>query len=186
MGQRLLPKIQVTVKIVLVVILVLTTNSSLFSATPKWFSKLKQIKLLTTTRQEVEKLFDSPKVTDTYEWDGRKVIEYKLKEGELTIVYSRGKCSETNKEGYDVDKDVVIDLDMNLKKDISISELKLDLNGFDRTEIYDLPGVFEYRNENLGEYYAANEFYKDGSKKIRKIQFFSSKSQENLKCKKTQ
>jgi hypothetical protein len=145
---------------------------------PKWYSKLRQIKPLITTKQEVEKLFNYPKVTDAYEGIWSNSVDYKLKEGELSISYSQGRCSETNKDnGYDVAKDVVIDVDLYLKKEVSISALSLDLSNFEKTEISDLPNLFTYRNEDLGEYY-------NGSlEKIRDIHFFPSKEQEKLACK---
>lgn len=126
-------------------------NSSLYSATPKWFSKLNQIKLLTTTRQEVEKLFGYPEITYTSKGRWNETIEYKLKEGQLSVDYSLEKCSETNKDGYDVDKDVVIDIYMDLKEDVSISKLGLDLSKFEKSAISDLVGVFTYTNDDSGE-----------------------------------
>ncbi|HEX8247642.1 MAG TPA: hypothetical protein VF599_05705 [Pyrinomonadaceae bacterium] len=164
------------------VILILTLNSSLYGAAPAWFSKLKQIELLKTTRQNVEELLGRPKITDAYESRLGQVVEYKLKAGELTVLYSLGRCSKNSEQEYDVEKNVIIDLEMNLTKAVSISTLGLDLNDFNKTEIRDLRGVFDYRNEDSGEHYLMNEFYKDGTQKIQKIEFFPSKSQEKLKC----
>lgn len=175
--ERFLPEIQEILRMTMMAIIILI-SSSVISAQPMWYSKLRQIKLMVNARQEVEKLLNFPRVADTYEWDGRKVVEYKIKEGELTIVYSRGKCSETNKNGYDVEKNIVIDIDFDLKKEINISRLDLNLEKYEKKEISDLVGVFNYTNKDLGEYYIGT------SNTIKNIRFFPSKEQEGLSCKK--
>jgi len=86
--ERFLSKIQKTLKLFLALALMSAIGSSAFSAQPEWYSKLRQIKPLVTTRQEVEELFGHPKISDDYESRVGRAIEYKLKDGELSIVYS--------------------------------------------------------------------------------------------------
>jgi hypothetical protein len=174
-------------KLILLIVFVSTFNSfAVAGAAPKWYSKLRQIKLMETTRQEIEKLFDNPRVIDTSDgWSGRGV-EYRLKEGELDVTYSLGKCVGKTEYVYDVEKDVITDLHLNLKKFVNISALSLDLRNFEKTEIYDIRGVFEYRNEDTGEQYMTSEYFRDGSIQIRSLEIFPSARQESLACKNIQ
>lgn len=168
-------------------ILVITLISMLIvfvnAATPKWYLKLRQIKLMETKQEQIEKLFNYPKVIDSYDGEIGRSIKYQLKEGELSVVYSLGKCVGNSNYVYNVEKNVITKLDFDLKKYVSFSKLNLDLRSFDRTEVSDLPGMFDYRNESLGEHYFASNSLKNGTKEIREIQFFPSESQEKLQCK---
>lgn len=175
--EQLLSKIQVTVKLFLTAFLILTINLSAHSKTPKWYLKLKQVKLMVTTKQEVEKLFNYPEATNTFDGEWSKNIDYNLKEGKLSVSYSQGKCSEVNTDGYNVEKDVVIGITMYLEEEVSISKLALDLSNFDKREISDLVGVFTYVNENSGEWFNGT------SRKLNDFKLFPSKSKEHLKCK---
>lgn len=175
--EQLLSKIQITVTVFLIVVFILVTNLFASNTKPKWFSKLRQIELLVTTRQEIEKLFNYPEVVNAFEGESSKRVKYRLKEGELFISYSQGICSKTNKDGYDVEKDVVINFSMYLENEVRISKLNLDLSNFKKTAISDLVGVFTYRNEDLGEDYSGT------SQKIKEITFFPTKEQEKLNCK---
>lgn len=155
---------------------------SIYGAPPEWFIKLKQIKILESTRQEIETLFNHPKIT--YESVGQETVsvEYALKQGELYVSYSLGKCSEQSEYSYDVEKDVVTRVDIDLKKHINISKLGLDLNGFKKSGISDLPGIFTYRNEDLGEYHQTGEYFKNGVVKVKNLEFFPSSSKQKLAC----
>lgn len=177
MGQPI-SKIQESVKLLFAIALICAMSFPTYSAKLAWFSKLNQIKLLTTTREEVEKLFGYPTITYKSKGKWNETIEYKLKEGQLTVDYSLGKCSETNKEGYNVEKDVVIDVDIRLKKEVSIAKLNLDLGKFDKREIDDLPGLFTYANADFSERFTGN------SEKLRDFTISPSKEQkEKFSCK---
>lgn len=178
--------IKKTVQPFLIIIFILSTILFAYSTQPKWYSKLRKIKVLKTTREDIEKLFGHPQITYVFQGHFTNLVEYKLKEGQLSIAYSLGKCSEINKPGYgyDVAKDVVIDVDLDLEKTVDISKLQIDSSDFDKAEISDIVGVFTYRNESIGEYYTIGEYHKDNKKELRNIQFFPSENQENLACKK--
>src|SRR3954464_1185825 len=98
------------VELFLIFVFISATNAAALNSKPKWYSKLRQIKLMITTRQEVEKLFDHPKVTYTYDGAVGRSVEYKIKEGRLSVVYSLGKCSKASDYGYDVERDMVINV----------------------------------------------------------------------------
>lgn len=176
--EQFLSKIQKqTIGFFLIIVIILAVSVFAYSIEPKWFSNLRQVKPMITTKQEVEKLFDYPKVRYTFDGEWSKKVDYILKEGELSVFYSQGRCSEMKTEGYDVEKYIVIDIDMDLKKEVSISKLNLDLSRFEKTEINDLIGVFSYVNEDSGEWVTGT------TRKISSFKRFPAKSQENLKCK---
>jgi len=64
-----------------------------------------------------------------------------------------------------------------LKKAVKVSKLNLDLSSYDKREISDLVGIFNYVSEDLGEYYTGT------SDTIRSIWLFPSREQEMLNCK---
>lgn len=176
---RILSKIQKnTIILFLSVVFILVMGSFAYGKEPQWYSKLRQIKVLITTREEFEKLFDYPRVIETSQGKTYKTVKYKLKSGELSVNYSLGKCIETNTEaGYNVSRDVVVRLYLNLNKEIKISKLGLDLSNFEKRENTDLVGIFTYGNEDIGERHLGT------SETISEIGIFPSKAQENLKCK---
>lgn len=180
----LLSKTQESGKLFTLTILFLFVTISSHGAEPKWYSKYKQIQILKTTKQEFEKLFNYPQITYTSQSHTSLWVEYKIKEGKITAFYSLGKCSEVNesKYGYDVNKDVLTSIDIDLQKPVDISKLGLNLQGFDKFEISDLPGVFEYSNPTIGERYITGEYFKNSSKKLTHIYWFPSESNEKLAC----
>ena len=63
--------------------------------------------------------------------------------------------------------------------------MKIDLSAFERNEIEDLPGIFEYRNELLGEYYLLSELKSNRAKKLKEIEFSPPIELESLRCQST-
>jgi hypothetical protein len=160
------------------IVLILGTNSIAYSQDPpKWFTKLRQIKPMTTTKQEIELDYGPGKSTKMF---GEKTYEYSHKEGNLIILYSSGKCSETNLKGYNVPRDVVVMVRMFLKKEfgVGINNLISDLREF-KKDRSDLLGSFVYTNDKTGEYYFGEPT------NIREIGFRATKEQwQKLDCEK--
>lgn len=152
---------------------------------PAWYKKIRTIKILETKRDALEKLFGYPKITYIDKSDYSDSVEYKIKDGELSASYSTGPCKDKNIVGYDVEKDIIIDFEITLrmKNAVTIDDLGLDFTGFDRSEIYDLPGIFEYRNDVIGEYYQTRE-YGNLPKSVQKISYYPKTEQEKLQCSK--
>lgn len=74
-----------------------------------------------------------------------------MEDANLDITYSKGKCSENNKRGYDLEKDIVIGATLSFFDSVKISKLKLDLSKFTKTKLHsDLVGEFSYDSEDLG------------------------------------
>jgi len=160
----------------LVFLALLFLAGSVHAKPPGWFTKLNQIKLLESTRQEVEKNFGDPQITQQINGEFSRQIEYKLPVGSLTVSYSIGKCSpEKNTTGYDVDEDVVIRIYLLLFKDVKISDLKVDLSGFERYQESDSNAISYYNYENGIE-------FTGGKKTIRSIEYSIGDKYDYLDC----
>jgi hypothetical protein len=174
---RKISKIQNILKFLVLVTFTLTIHLSAYSKPPIWFSNLKQIRLFETTKEEVEKLFSYPKITYKFAGETGLSVEYELKEGQLTIEYSSEKCSEGSSYGYNVAKDIVTDVYMELDDPADISKFGFDLSKFHKEEVSDVKGLFTYSNEDSSEIITAS------SKELHNITFSPSKEQEKLACK---
>jgi hypothetical protein len=172
-------------RLIKLILLSFFLNLFVYGGVPRWYSNLKKIKIMETKRFEVEELFSFPKIVDSELGEFGNYVEYKLKIGILSVTYSNGNCSEKSGYGYDVAKDIVTDFELDLDKNVNNLKLGINLVGFERAEISDLPGMFNYRNEKLGEYYLTRENYKDGSIRLSHLEFFPSIAQESLTCENT-
>jgi len=179
MVERFDEKIRDTVKLFSVIALILVIVSLAYGRKPSWYTKFKQIKPLISTKQDIERIFKNPKIIFTYDEGWIKTIEYKLKEGRLSISYSTGKCKPGSEYGYNVNQDVVTDSDFTLENQVKITRLGLDLRNFEKGEIRDIIGTFIYSNEDLGESYVGT------SSEIKILKIFPTTAQESLACKKT-
>lgn len=120
-----------------------------YSQTPDWYGKLKQLRIAHTKREELEKIFGNPPVTQIRNGTWSQTVDYKLDDGNLFVDYSTGKCSERNKTGYDLDNGVVIGVSLLLFHDVKLSRLRLNLKLFEKYNASDT-NVFVYFNDELG------------------------------------
>ncbi len=116
---------------------------------PELYKSLKKVKVFTSTRQDVERLFKYQRHKELLEYDrdpslfpeddrdglidnpaGNYHVSYELGKADLDVIYSTGRCSENNKRGYDLEKDVVIDIELRFNKDIRVSKFDFDLTKF--------------------------------------------------------
>jgi hypothetical protein len=149
----------------------------LFGQTPEWYSRVKQIKLLETKRSEVEKLL--PPIDTIKESKGAVGISvgYRVARGvSMSVLYSSGYCMPDSQYGYDTDKDVVIGLEIMLRRPLEISRFDFDLSRFKKVEVDDVVGLFTYANEEDGQ-----ELY-GSSTKLSNIILSPAKKQEGLAC----
>jgi hypothetical protein len=122
---------------------------------PDWFLKLKQIKVFQSTRQDVERIFENPEAVYSSNRDGKEagwgeIIKYERPDGELQVFYSTGKCSEiTNPVGWDLDNDVVVNIEFEPTKPVKLSKFNLDLTTFKRSKEFDTEN-WDYISEQLG------------------------------------
>lgn len=116
----------------------------------KSYEKLKQIKLLRSEKKDVESLFAYTSKTEGSAKDGFLTVYYELGRAKLTVDYSTGRCSKhgtTN--GYDVDQNVVIGIDLFFYDEMDLSHIEFDLSDFESYEEPDNNAVI-YTNDQLG------------------------------------
>ncbi len=170
--------IRTSIKLWGVFFLIFLFNLSAYSSKPpKWFVNLQRVKLLETKRAEVEKIFGNPKTT--YDFDGNStglVIEYEIGVGRVSAVYSYGKCVKGSNYGYNVEKDVVTEIEISLNKEVRISSLGLDLSEFYRNEVSDVIGLFTYSNSD------GSKRFTGSTTKINDFSLHPTEKQEEISC----
>lgn len=81
-------------RLVLAFVFTLLISSTVFSQPPEWYQKLRQIKPMVSTRQDLENLFNSPEIERIFEGEWYKEIKYKIKDSNknrvLFATYSQG------------------------------------------------------------------------------------------------
>jgi hypothetical protein len=73
--------------------------------------------------------------------------EYSLEDVRVVVMYSSGNCDS---KGWNVPKDTVISLEVYLSVKPRVSDLQIDESKFQITEDPELPGIFQYDNEEEG------------------------------------
>ena len=133
-----------------IAILIFLFVNTCFAQEPVWLTQIKQVKLLKTTEKDVEKIFGKP--TERYtDW-----TEYKLREGQVTFTYSKGRCGENEDSNYDVAKGTVVGIYFYTPKYIKFKSLNVNLNGFKKKYETCLTNTFSYENRKLGIRYSVS------------------------------
>ena len=164
---------------------------SLSAQDPQWLAKMKQVKLLSHTYDDVLKILGKPS-DDTEE---KSLIEtFDFKQGEMTVLFASGQClvtpySDGKPLGWKVPEHTVIEAEFSFEKHLKPKNLKIDLDGFTRTPVKQSPDLtpddnrrasflFEWSNDDLG----IDLFEEYG--KISQVTFRPSKQFDYLDCKK--
>lgn len=151
-------------------------NLPAFGQMPKWFVRIKQIKLFETTRNDVEKLFDNPKITNSLRGSAGMSVDYKLNVGGLSITYSNGQCSKSTIYDYAVAADVVTSIELFLDSPVDIARLGLNIKHFEKVAIGDVEGLFNYSNESQGIYFVGDV------RRLHELEITPTPEQEKLFC----
>jgi len=144
--------------------------------TPAWYTTIKQIKLLETKRSEVEILLQPVEIIKTSQSVVGLSVDYRVKHASISVLYSHGKCMPNSEYGYDVFKDTVIEIEILLRKPLDISRFDFDLSKFEKSEVGDVIGLFNYTNEEDGQ-----ELYGTSSK-LSNIILSPTKKLQRLAC----
>jgi hypothetical protein len=131
--------------------------------------KIKSIKVMSSTRADVEKLLGKGK--DQGIWS-----KYRYEKEFVEITYSDGTCTR----GFLAPKDTVIEVSLDFREERKLSELKkkVNLKKLRMERSYDTADKV-YFDDELGIAYEANEVYKFWSS----ITFYPSKSYSGFACK---
>lgn len=147
-------------------------NLGALAQKPEWLKNLESIRLLESTRLEIENTFGPP-TNPSYKYHS----VYKLGEGRLSIEYSQGRCNEAKVKGWDVPELTVTRLFFFPRVSIRLEDLKMDFNGFQKSGPRDVPGAYGYGNDELGIDIDVNR-----KGEIEAIEFFPSKKYDKLRC----
>lgn len=152
---------------------------------PEWMVGLRQTKILISNRQEVEKVFKSPKIVretnrSIVEKNGWSLaVEYETMWGDLEAEYSTGNCAESKSIfGYDVPKGLLTRLTFWPDQLLSPESLSFEVANMERDMTDDVDGVVTYYH------YASGLRLGVTNGKVKLIEYFPMKEQENLSCEK--
>lgn len=140
---------------VLLLFSIFLSKSPSYGKGPDWLLKMKNIKIFESSKEDVLKTFNYPKMTYSSNDNGEETswgesVEYETNEGNLAVFYSTGKCSEeTGNKGWDINKDIVVSVEFEPKKVIRLSELDLDLRTFTKYKESDNQ-YYQYQSVPLG------------------------------------
>lgn len=162
---------------------VFVCTNLIYSYGPDWFLKLKNLKILESSKVDVEKVFDYSEIIDSSNlakkekngW-GEK-IEYKTKDGYLEVLYSTGKCATSKSNfGYNVESGTVVELNFYPFVEPKYSELKFDQKQFESEYVLDVNNTYILKNKKLGISITVN------NAKVSSINFTPSILQKTYEC----
>lgn len=165
-------------KSVIIFVMVLFSTNIVYLKEPDWLVRIKSIKPLVSTRDDVIKMFGEPSDKDRISYGEH----YDFKDRRMEIIYETGLCVTKIEDGipkvygWNVPEWTVIDVSFTPKKRINPKKLNINFDEFKKEEVWDVPGSFEYLNNELGIY--AN-IYKG---KLETISFYPAKKYDDLYC----
>jgi hypothetical protein len=159
-----------------VYIVILFFSFTLFGQPPSWYSKIKQIRLLETTRADAERILLPVEVVSEFKGEVGVRVEYRLPGASISVIYSNGYCEPGNEYGYNVERGTAIGLEAALKRPMEFSRFDFDIAAFQKKEIGDVVGMFTYTRESDGQ-----ELY-GSSTRLSQIILSPAEKQKNLAC----
>jgi hypothetical protein len=169
----------------LFLVLIFTFVYPAYAQEPDWLIKLRKLKVLESTKADVEREFDLPKVINSSSNEEREknreeYITYKTAEGTLEVDYSIETCSELSSlYAYNVSAGTIIEISFKPNKPVKATLLNFDLESFRMERVSDMPDLTIYRN------------LEDGIKismvkgNVTKIRYSPSAKYDYLECKTT-
>jgi len=113
-------------KTLLLVAFCLTIYGFSFAQTPlSELEKVKKIKLLESTREDVKKLFDDEDENSDGDWYETGAIR-------ITLEYSSGDCSDDGAEEWNIDEGKVTEINILFGAPVPLKVLKIELSKFER------------------------------------------------------
>jgi len=161
-------------KVVWFSILLLFLANTTFPQEPEWLKKMKQIKLLSDSYEDVVKILGEP-VEDGIEKDTSEYFDFR--EGRMSVSFEPGNCGDGMIEGWKVPKYTVIEVNFFPDEWIDPKKLNVNFKGFTAKSIHEGREGIEYVNDELGIDYTVKEG------KIQDITFRPAKKYDYLRCK---
>jgi|SRR5690606_13282302 len=163
--------------VVLLVFLLLggSTANHTFAQKPSWSVIVDRVRVLETTRDELESLLGEYEMEES-DSSAADDVEYRLRDATIYALYSQGFCTPSSTHGYNVQQDTIIEFTVEFRKPRPVSSFRLTSGPFDKREIEDVIGLFHYTNDAVGVRFAGS------STELTKLTLFPSVDQESLAC----
>lgn len=137
------------------------------------FDKLKDLKLLRSTRADVVRILGTPSGSSS-----EYLPKYRLAEGAVSVEYSRGLCASVKNGGWDVAAFTLTRIFFEPSKPLTPKQLGFHLSSFIKNEIDDVPGAFSYENERMGINFTLKR-----SGHVESIEIYPTPEHDELACK---
>ncbi len=161
-------------KFVCIGVLLLGLSNVSLSQEPQWFTKMKQIKLLSDTYDDVVKLVGKP-AEDGIEKDTSEYFDFD--DGRMSIDFEPGNCGDGMVQGWKVAKWTVTGIMFSPEKWLEPKQLGIkDFKGYKANLIHDGREGIEYVNDELGIEYIVNQG------KVQNVIFRPAKKYDHLRC----
>ena len=157
-------------KSILFILSLILISNLIIKAQDSILDRLKELKPMISTREDVEKLLGKGEDRDVW-------TTYRYDKETVDITYSDGKCVK----GWLAPKDIVIEIYINFLDDRKLSELtkKVKLKKLRISHAYDSAGEKMYHDDKNGVEYNVNYFDKTWSS----IAFYPSANYSQSRCK---
>lgn len=123
--------------------------------------KIKQIKLLESTREDVRRILNDYKLNDDYERFRYELFHYERFTSpnvDIEIRYSSGKCSDEPGEDWNVSEWRATLIHISLKESVKPKDFGINLSNYKKERIYaNLKHTFKYHQKAQGIGYNVNE-----------------------------
>jgi hypothetical protein len=165
-------------RLIILLVFLIATNI-VFSQEPDWQVKIKTIKPLFSTRDDVIRVFGQPMGKEKRSYGE----EYDLEEGRMSVIYTTGLCIRKIEDGlevvngWNVPEWTVFLIIFSPTNRISPKRLNINFDNFRSEKISDVPGAVSYENDETGVGYTV---YKG---KIETISFQAPNKYDYLQCK---
>jgi hypothetical protein len=116
------------------------------------FDKVKQIKLLKSTREDVKKILADYKL-DKDEDEPSYSQTFSTENADIDITYSIGDCSDDSDDtdNWNISKGKVTSIEISLNESLKFEDLKYNVSGFRKEQKYaNVENSYVYHNMDLG------------------------------------
>lgn len=166
-------KIYLLFSLVVIFLLCFSANGN----QPEWYAKLKQIKPLKSSKQDVERVFNFPQIRNSFKENRIEVVYYEIADGKFTVEYIAEDCSSVSRNSYSPRKGTVLSIMFIAHKELKLSKFNVDRKQLvKRIEAHD--STEHYSNPELGVEYIGRKG------KVEIVKFYATSENEHLQCKK--
>jgi hypothetical protein len=156
-----------------VVLIVLAFSNLVIAKEPGWLTRVKNIKIFKTTKDDVIRVFG---ITSPMSNEHHQIFE--LEEGQLVVDYSFGDCKSNIRNEWDVAEFVVTAFAFTPSKAVDLDDLGLESMSFKKFPVYDVPGAYYCENIEMGISYGLNR-----KGKVEILEFYPPAADNYLFCK---